>query len=91
MKFARLNEEPIAIERVEDEHEAARDYTPSFWWWNRRYYLEDFTHVHNNPFMGVSEYPEYIHMIEAEKYVRPLLIELVGNTAVNVYEERDDA
>jgi len=87
-EYVKMNEEPIEIEYVEDEHEAARDFTPSFWHNNRRYYLNDFIRTHNNPWTAGAEFPEHIHGYEAENYFHPLFIELVNDEAVNVYEER---
>ena len=40
--FVKQNTDPILIETIEDEHEASRDFQPSFWWNNHRYYLDDF-------------------------------------------------
>ena len=92
-EFKKINEEPIEIEYVEDEHNEERDFEPSFWLaaagYNRRYYLDSFIRVHNNPWIGASEYPEHIHAVEADEYYRPLYIELVGDEAVNVYEAID--
>ena len=87
-EFKQLNEEPIPIECVPDEHDETRDFHPSFWWNSRRYYTEDFVRTHNNPWIGAAEYPEYIHAYEANEYVRPLYLELIGDAEVNVYEER---
>ena len=85
--FVKLTEEPIEIEYVPDEHEEENDFKPSFWFRNRRYFIENFIRVHDNPWMGGAvEYPEYIHAVEADSYYRPLFIELVGDSAVNVYE-----
>ena len=88
-EFVKINEEPIPIEYVEDEHEESRDFEPSFWWWNRRYYLDDFIRMHNNPWIGNgSEFPDYIHGMESDQYFHPVFIELVDGEYVNVYEER---
>lgn len=90
--FVKLNDEPVKIECVEDEHEAANDFKPSFWWWNRRYFLENFTRTHGSPWMGTwidDPYPEHIHAMEADNYYRPLFIELIGDEFVNIYEERE--
>lgn len=86
--FKKLNETPIPIETVPDEHEAANDYKPSFWFYNKRYFLEDFVHTHNNPWIS-GDFPEHIHGMEAENYHNPLFIELIGDEALNVYEERE--
>lgn len=87
--FVRLNSKLIPIERVEDEHEEARDYEPSFWFNNKRYYLDEFTMCHYNPFVYDS-FPDYIHAYEAENYFHPIYIEFVNNCEyVNVYEERE--
>ena len=88
-EFKKLNSEPIMIERVTDEHEEKNDFKPSFWWRNRRHYLEDFTRVHNNPWIGTTMcdmYPDYIHGMESENYFNPLFIELLGDGELNVYE-----
>ena len=90
--YKKLNEDPIEIEYVEDEHEAENDYKPSFWFYNRRYFLDNFIRTHNNPWSGgFTECPEYIHGYEADNYFNPLFIEIVGGEAVNVYEERSAA
>ena len=88
MAFVKMNEEEILIEYVEDEHEEARDFQPSFWFNNRRYFLNNFIRVHSNPWMGDGGFPEYIHGMEANEYY-PLFIELIGDGAVNVYEEKE--
>ena len=84
-KFIKLNDEPIEIEYVEDEHQEERDFTPSFWFNNRRYYLDDFMRTHNNPWIA-DTYPENIHGYESDEYYNPLYIELIGDEAVNVYK-----
>ena len=86
--YNKLNVEPIEIEYVEDEHEESRDFTPSFWWNNRRYYFKDFLRTHDNPWVG-GDFPEYIHAYESENYYNPLYIELIGDGAVNVYACND--
>lgn len=86
MTYKKLNVEPIAIEYVEDEHEEEKDFQPSFWWDNKRYYLEGFIRTHNNPWCS-GEFPKYIHGYESDSYFHPLFIEIVGDEAVNVYEE----
>ena len=87
--FEKLNTDPIPIEYVPDEHEEERDYLPSFWWNNRRYFIDDFIRCHNNPWIGLGgSFPEHIHAYEADRYVNPLFIELVGD-CVNVYEEKE--
>ena len=85
-RYKKLNDEPIEIESVEDEHEEKNDFEPSFWWRNRRYFLKDFTRTHNNPWCS-GNFPEHIHGMESENYYCPLYIELIGDSAVNVYEE----
>ena len=88
-EYHKLNRRPIEIECVPDEHEEENDFKPSFWWYNRRYFLENFIQVHHNLWMGFDDtIPEYIHGVEADKYVHPLFVELIGDSAVNVYEER---
>lgn len=85
--FVKQNKDPIPIESVPDEHEEAYDFVPSFWWNNRRYFLQDFIRCHNNPWIGSVEFPEYIHAYEADQYVNPLSIELIGDEHINIYEE----
>jgi hypothetical protein len=88
-KFDRLNVEMIPIEQIEDEHDSNKDFHESFWWNNRRYYIEDFMRVHNNIwFPQGEEYPDYIHGIETDNYYNPIFIELIDDEYVNVYEER---
>lgn len=41
-KFVKQNDKSILIERVEDEHEESKDYVLSFWFENRRHYVDDF-------------------------------------------------
>lgn len=87
MTFKKLNDEPIAIEYIEDEHDETRDFQPSFWWYNQRYYLNDFTRTHDNPWVGWFG-PDYIHGYENDNYINPLFIEVSDDgEAVNVYEE----
>ena len=87
--FIKQNEEPVPIECVEDEHEEARDFQPSFWWNNRRYYLDNFVRCHNNSWLGPVEYPEHIYAYEADQYVNPIFIELVDGEHINIYEEKE--
>ena len=92
LNFVKLNDEPIEIEYVEDEHDESRDFQPSFWWWNQRYYLDDFIRIHNNPWVSpvYDEYPEYIHAYESNNYHNPLYIEITDDgDYVNVYEEKE--
>lgn len=78
----------IEIEYVEDEHDSEKDFTPSFWHDNGRYYLDDFLRTHNNPWI-FGDYPEYIHGVEANSYYHPLFIEVSDSgEAVRVYEGR---
>ena len=86
-EFKKLNDTPIPIEHVPDEHEEARDFLPSFWWCNRRYFLDDFTRCHDNPFVS-GTYPDYIHAYELDNYVHPLFISTPDNSHVDIYEER---
>ena len=88
-EFIKVNEEPIEIEYTEDEHEERNDFKPSFWWNNRRYFLENFIRTHNNAWTGPVEYPKHIHAYEADNYYKPLYLEFIGDEAVNVYEERE--
>ena len=88
-EYVKLNDEPIEIEYVADEHEEENDLKPSFWFNNKRNFLENFIRTHNNPWVG-GEWPEYIHGYESDVYYKPLFTELVGgDQAVNVYEERE--
>lgn len=90
-KYVKQNDEPIPIVFVEDEHESSRDFQPSFWWYNRRYFLDDFTCCHNNPWLGHAEYPEHIHAFESDNYHDPLFLELIGDNAVNIFLKREKA
>ena len=87
-EYIKINDEPIEIEYIEDEHDETRDFEPSFWVNNRRYYLNDFLRTHNNPWIG-GDFPEYIHGVETENYYNPIYIELIGSDAVNVYEYKE--
>ena len=84
-EYKKMNNEPIAIECVPDEHEESRDYEPSFWYGNKRHFLSDFIRCHDNPWAS-GRFPEYIHGYEAEEYYHPLFIHLYEDTAVDVYE-----
>ena len=92
-KFVRQNEEPIEIECVEDEHEEANDFKPSFWWENKRHYLEDYIRVHNNPWIGMTnDYPDYIHGRQEDgspqSYENPLYVEISeSGDCLNIYKE----
>lgn len=88
-EFIKQNSEPVPIEYVEDEHEEFRDFQPSFWWNNRRYFLDDFTRCHNNPWLGYTEYPEHIHAFESDNYHDPLFLELLNDEELNIYQERE--
>lgn len=87
-EYIKINDEPIEIEYIEDEHDETRDFEPSFWVNNRRYYLNDFLRTHNNPWIG-GDFPEYIHGVKADAYYHPIYIELIGSDAVNVYEYKE--
>ena len=89
-EFKKINEEPIEIEYVEDEHDEDRDFQPSFWLaaagYNKRYYIDDFVSV-NSPWCGYGgDFPDHIHAVEVENYYNPVFIELIDDSAVNVYE-----
>lgn len=86
-KFKRENVEMIPIEYVEDEHEEENDFKASFWWNNKRYYLENFIIAHNNPFIGYDFLPEFINAYESDNYFNPLYIEIVDGEYVNVYSK----
>ena len=89
-------ENNIPVEYVEDEHDSERDFEASFWYCNKRYYLNDFIRVHNNPWACYS-YPDFIHGEQCDgspcSYEHPLLIGIddAGET-VTVYSEviKDD-
>lgn len=88
--FEKLNDEPIEIEYVADEHDESRDFVPSFWFENRRHYLDDYVRVHDNPwFSSYDNFPNYIHGIEGDVYSHPLFIELIDGEYVNVYRENE--
>lgn len=77
----------VPVEYVEDEHDESRDFQPSFWYWNRRYYLEDFVRVHGNPWI-YDDYPEEVQGMEADEYYHPLFIGYdEALEAVTIYEE----
>ncbi len=84
--FQRLNNGPVDIEYVLDEHEDAKDFEPSFWFNNRRYFISDFTRTRNNPWIGNLDFPEYIHGMETDNYYDPLYIELLRDDQVNIYQ-----
>lgn len=85
-EYRKLNDTPIQIEHVEDEHQEERDFEASFWFENRRWFPGDFRDCHTSPY---AEYPEYIHMWDGENFRDPIFIEYVDEeqTAVNVYRE----
>lgn len=90
-KFKKLNDEMIEIEYIPDEH-GYRDCEPSFWFENERWYLSDFIRVHNNPWLSLEEFPEYIHGMLNDgtwrMYESPLFVELCDDGEhLNVYEE----
>lgn len=85
-----MNDEPIEIEYVADEHDESRDFVPSFWFENRRHYLDDYVKVHDNPwFSSYDNFPNYIHGVEGDVYSHPLFIELIDGEYVNVYRENE--
>lgn len=90
MSKFKLLETNIPIEYVEDEHDETKDFKPSFWYWNKRYFLEDFIRVHNNPWL-CDNYPDFIQGMQADgsrdSYENPIFIELIGDEGVNIYEE----
>lgn len=57
----------------------------------KRYYLDDFIRCHDNPWIGTSHYPSYIHGYYAHEYYHPMYIEISkGGDAVKVYRETED-
>lgn len=77
----------VQVEQVEDEHDESMDFQPSFWYWGRRYYLEDFVRVHGNPWVH-DVYPDEVHGMEADEYFHPLFIGLDDSAeTVTIYEE----
>lgn len=90
LDFEKLNDEPIKIEYVADEHDESRDFVPSFWFENRRHYLDDYVKVHDNPwFSNYDNFPNYIHGVEGDVYSHPLFVEIIDGEYVNVYRENE--
>ena len=89
-QYIKENSSPILIEYVEDEHDETRDFTPSFWWYGKRYYLDDFIRCHNNPW-SCGNFPDHIHGYESDNYYNPVYIELIADEAVNVYTGKEIA
>ena len=86
-KFIKLNEDWIPVEYVEDEHDSEKDFQPSFWWWGKRYFLDDFIRLHNNPWVSDTDVPDYIHAFY-DSYTENLYIELdEAGENINVYKE----
>ena len=88
-EFIKLNDEPIMIEYVEDEHDSENDLEPSFWFRNHRYYLKDFGLCHNNPWISDGGIPENITAMEYDNYYNPLFIEVISCEEINIYEEKE--
>lgn len=83
--FKKENTKPVPIEHVEDEHLEERDYLPSFWWNNRRYFPEeDFEPVRRT---GYDEIPENITMVESNNWTDPMYLEFPDKEHVNIYKE----
>ena len=84
----------VPLERVEDEHDESRDYEPSFWYNNRRYYIDDFapynvfeTDIFNYWDMFSEEsYPMILNDGSRESYEHPFIIDIDGDR-VNIIEE----
>lgn len=85
--YKKLNDDPVEIEYVEDEHEESRDFQASFWWDNKRYFLDDFTRTHNNLWISDDGIPDYIHGFDSFNYHDPIFLELIGDSFVNIYRE----
>jgi hypothetical protein len=83
--FEKQNYDPVPIEYIEDEHDESRDFQPSFWWNNRRYYLDQFVRCHNNPWI-LDTFPKHIHAMQYDQYYEPLFLEIVGDDYVNIYQ-----
>ena len=75
------------LEIVYIEREGVDDLEPAFMYNDKWYYLSDFIRTHNNPWTAGTHFPDYIHAYEANDYYNPLFIELIGDEAVNVYQE----
>ena len=86
--YKKINDEMIPIEYVPHEHVAELDYEPSFWFNNHRYMIDEFVRTHNNPWCSFYV-PEYIHAVQMdgspESYENPLYLELIEDSAVNIY------
>ena len=86
----------VPLEHVEDEHDESRDYEPSFWYNNQRYYIDDFapydvfeTDVSNYwDMFGVESYPMILNDGSRESYERPFIIDIDGDR-VNIIEEKE--
>lgn len=95
-EYIKLNDEPIEIEYVPDEHDESKDFEPSFWLWNKRYYLSDFSRLRNNPWIELyEEIPDYIHAVldndTTESFVCPKYLEIdAAGEHVNIYGVKED-
>lgn len=82
--YIKLNAEPLIIEYI--ERDETHDFEPAFIWDGNRYFINDFTRIHNNPWIG-GTWPDYIHGVETNNYYNPLFIEIVSSDCLNIYQE----
>lgn len=88
MDFIKLNKDPINVEYTLDPN---RPLEPTFRWEGKRYYLSEFLSVHNNPWIGTTSYPKYINGVEIGNHHNPVMIEIVSNYSVNIYEQKGES
>lgn len=83
MEYVKRNSEEIEIEDIMDDESG--EYKLGFRWNDRTYFIDQFIRAHNNPWSS-GNFPEYIHGYDSVDYWNPIYIELIGDSAVNVYE-----
>ena len=88
MDFIKLNKDPINVEYTLDPN---RPLEPTFRWEGKRYYLSEFLSVNNNPWIGNTSYPKYINGVEIGNHHNPVMIEIVSNYSVNIYEQKGES
>ena len=88
MEYVKLNRVPIKLyeSRRRENMKFTEETQTYFNWKNKRYYLQDFTRTHNNPWVH-DIFPEHIHGMQTNEYYNPLFVELIEDTHVNIYQE----
>lgn len=90
--WVKQNKEPIQIEyRVFEDAYTTKlcdDMHPMFWFENEWHDLDDYSRCHDNPWIGYTDYPDYIHGFDCFDYSPDIkFVEIVDSDHLNVWRE----